>query len=630
MKKILSFLFLIALSMLLLCVATTEVKANTWYHESADRAGNPIVLEDDQYFQGISVNSHIMSDLTFMEINFSKYLNEYDLEVSILGFAEAFYIKDGEVAEEIAMYVYLGMETELYIPDRIQVEVSFKSQKCLYGTEMVETLDSSLVNKTYLTQWVKVNTYDSLVKYCFSSFVGETNKKSMTDWLINDYASRVNLTEVNTIFNTRVKQFNIKDTVWNTTEVYNRENSAIKFYEGQEFQFVSQRSNPLAEAGIMMLTATEPVYERTTACVAINENTVTVKGEAVRYRYRMHNDIDLDFLSFKKDTEFIDLYYLFFNVFENFDNSKWGTEKYITEVNLNYILGECKDSNFYVTIGIPILSYEREISLLNSSGEIVDTIFHEGNDENKVIFESTRTFVEQVDRKELWINQTVTPETITFEYMDESINNAWVAFTTGVFDSLKTTYLTLFNTDSEEFKNIMNQAEEYDSYYLNNYQFGLVFGDKNGYSVTATRNIYPGHTKDTVTSYLAAVVGLTDITYKENGEIFKVTVSESRIDNSGVAFPQKPSDDPFKEEAGDGIEKKDDGFWGWIQDIIDFFTKELPEWWAQYGVIVIGAAITLAVVVIAIVIGRAIHKARLKKALMVQPKEPKPKNKKKE
>ena len=60
---ILSFLSLI-LVILLCSYDLNQVKAeeDTWYSQAAENAGNPILLEDNQYFQGISINSNLISD----------------------------------------------------------------------------------------------------------------------------------------------------------------------------------------------------------------------------------------------------------------------------------------------------------------------------------------------------------------------------------------------------------------------------------------------------------------------------------------------------------------------------------------------------------------------------------------
>ena len=77
MKKLICLFSLITAVVIAVCVAPNKVKAeeNTWYMEAANNASNPVLLEKDQYFQGISINSHLISDLTFMEIPFEKFFN---------------------------------------------------------------------------------------------------------------------------------------------------------------------------------------------------------------------------------------------------------------------------------------------------------------------------------------------------------------------------------------------------------------------------------------------------------------------------------------------------------------------------------------------------------------------------
>ena len=645
MKKIFCLISCLIITLILICVTPNNVKASeeTWYQTAADNANNPVLLEDKQYYQGVSINSHLISDLTFMEIPFINYLTESDKKIQIITFSEAMYLKNGEIQKEVVMYVYYpdnynGNNTIIY------TDINLINQKVLVGEEYIESLSDNEKSNTYRFRWQSVSNYGNIVKYSFSSTVSIiSNDKviseesySINEWLLKEVGGNPNINEVITVFDANISCF-----YCSKGYIFNNENVANNFYINQQFQFVNCKQNPLAEAGIMLMTNTEPTYEHISACVATNTNTVSVEGETVKYRYTMDQAKNIEFLKGIDYFDGVDVHYLFFNVIDNQTNIKWGIEKYITQVRLNYaeaILTQDVKCNVNL-FGNDDWTYSYRLDYVNSSGKIVK------NDSNSFVFtfdtsdsetaekcdkqvfdEIIFKFLNNINDKELYKEDVITPDEVTFEYIANSKHNTWVLYTAGLYDTRKVTYKTLFNTKSEEFLQILDESSELSDELINKYQFGLVFGNKQGYQVTKNSNFVDWTSTSSVVSTLAGVIGVIDIEYKENGEAHRVTVSENTIDNSNVTKPNNQDEDPWVDIPGTPRPKKETGnwFWDFIQKIINFFAITLPNWWNENQTALIGILITAGIVVVGIFLWRllspAITAAKVKKAVQDEKK----------
>ena len=339
MKKILIFIGLLILSIIFSVVAVNASAAEEqWYHISAENAGNDVVLEDDQYFKGISVNSHIISDLTFMEIPFGKYLDgTADEKPQVITFSEALYKRDGETTSDIVMYVYIPNGTGLEF-SRISVDFEFISQKCQINNQFIDCLSDEDKAKIYTTVWSDVSQYGSIVKFTAGTYYESGYTKSIDDWLLKDYNKIADSTELQTIFDVKINKYEYYSNVLNSSFTVKNDGSEY-WYASQNFQFVTAKINHLATYGMRALTESN-VFERTAACVGTNTSRVKVVGETTKVRYKT-DDLGQDykpFISYSYETEYTDVYYFLFDVFEN--DTKWGTEKYITEVVLDYIEAE--------------------------------------------------------------------------------------------------------------------------------------------------------------------------------------------------------------------------------------------------------------------------------------------------
>ena len=654
MKKLITIIGLVILSITFTCVATTKIfAADDWYIETAERVNNPVLLDDEQYYKGITINSHIISDLTFMEIPFNEYLTNEDKKLEILTFSEARYIQNSEVKSELAMYVYLpGGNYDLYDQKNIQVNIQLFSQSCLYGTDFVETLNSVQKRRNLETTWTKVSQYGSLVKYTFGKITNYKEMATLSEIFCKKYSGDKNLTEVHTVFNATVQKYRYYDTVWKNYEIIERDKAAVNMYDSQEFQFIHAKSNPLAEQGIMMLSNTTPIYELFTACVARNKGTVSVAGKTVKYRYLMDDDPQLIFFNPVGKTKWVDVYYFFFNVFDDLDNSKWGKEKYITKVNLNYVLAEASYRREDLT-SLPSLNYVgsgirnyHSFAFLDSSGNYIynetgkKELFNITNynaTEEEIYQEATNQLITNLHRTELYHKQTITPEYVTFDYITNSILNSWTAYLDFFLQTEKTTYMTLFNTSSQEFKNIQEQSPNMSTDLATRYQFGLVYGDRNGYPVYretwSELDVFSNTWSiNEYCYYMLDIANVIDINYEENGVTYMVSVSETEIDHSNSNIPQQPADDPFQSEE-QGPKADDGSIWEWLQKVFEFFTVELPKWWEENGAIVIGAIIFIVVVIVVIIIAKKIREYKIMKAIQnpnttEPPKKPKQKKKK--
>ena len=619
MKKIFFILFTLLTVVFINCVAFNKVKAqeDTWYTEAAKNAGNPILLEDYQYFQGVSINSHLISDLTFMEIDFNKYISGELKEVQIITFSKALYVSNNSVLDEVVMYVYYP---DKYNGDNktIVTDIDFESQKCLIGSGFVDCLSSVDQSSIYSGTWSKISSYENITKYSFCKLQVKLAKRNLTEWLLKKYIDGQDFTELQTIFKANIKKFKV--TKNNKTTTYTNDGSE-DFCKNQEFQFIIGLSLPVAMYELNPLSANNDTgLLHDVMCVNKNENTVKVEGETACYRYATDNDI-IDYFPFFKNeysTDFIDLNYFFFNVFDDNDGSKWGKEKTIKEVKLNYILADAQvnyDSYhsqeawmgtyyFIDSNGEQVRKYYGESYIVDGYGvyriATEEEVYKLLNDE----------FIKNVDREELFHECIVTPEVYSFNYLSGSYNDAWEVYKNGYYYTEDVTYLTLFNTDSDEFNLIVDKTNNYDKSLLGKYQFGLIYGNYEGYPVHVYEDEHLSfpmtwHEKE-VSYYMTAVSGLTEITYEEKGAIYKVSVTENQIDNSQANIPQNPEDDPWESTPGDNkpLDDDDNNFWAWLLKIIRFFTEDIPNWFKENKTAIIGFGIAVVVIIAAIFLWR--------------------------
>ena len=435
------------------------------------------------------------------------------------------------------------------------------------------------------------------------------------------YITGQDFTELQTIFSANIRKFKVRQN--NMTITYKNDGSE-EFCINQEFQFISGLSLPIAMYRVNLLAENNKqtlLYD--TICVNKNEYKVKVEGQTARYRYPMDDNITdyFPFLSEGHETELFDLNYFFFNVYDEKDGTKWGPEKTIKEVKLNYILGRACvqfDSNSY-----PSTYWRGTYYFLDSNGKEVGEYYNGAflldsylvnniETEEEVYQKLNDEFIKNVDRTEILHECIVTPEIYKFNYLTGSYNDAWEVYKNGYRYTEDITYLTLFNTDSEEFNKIVDKTNNYNSLLTEKYQFGLVYGNSQGYPVELKEEKSIGafgitsYEKKT-DFYMLALSGVVEITYEEKGTIYKVSVSENQIDNSQANIPQIPEDDPWESTPGDPKPvDDDDNFWAWLLKIFRFFTQDIPNWFDKNKTAIIGALIAAGIIVACIFLWRFI------------------------
>ena len=598
---ILSFLSLI-LVILLCSYDLNQVKAeeDTWYSQAAENAGNPILLEDNQYFQGISINSNLISDLTFMEIPFNKYLITVDDKVQIIAFTEAMYRHDGKKESELVMYVYYP---DKYNLDNkyIYTDINIESQKYLYENHY---FTNSNDRTNYRVKWTKVSSYGNITKYSYSKYNGVGSESTIYNnyfkkKLLNEYNSSSVNTEVQTIFSAKI---NNSITSSGTSLVFDDD----YVYAAENFQFIYAKHTNLPE-GIMTLSATEPAKEHVTACVGTKTDTVTVTGETRKFRYKTSEASGFKFVGHVCETEYTDIFYLFFNVKDDDSGKHWGSEKYITEVSLRYFEASVVLKEYKEFTSSSVRKYTKgyTVEFYDGTGQKVTTK-QEENVASKLSGSTLSDYVTsiientKIDSK---IIQTdiIKPEKLDVVYLENSSHNEWVSYTIGFFKTRKASYLTLFETNSEEFKELYDPNST-SSDLISKYNFGLVYGDENGYpcsSAQKTEITWAGLVSENTkidTYYHVEVIDMIDIEYEENGEIHRVTVSEDMIDNSNINKPIDQEDDFWYDEPGPDQPKDDNGFWKFIQKIINFFAVTIPKWLDDNKDVLLGVVATVGII----------------------------------
>lgn len=628
MKKLLVLISILVLTLLLNCVAFNKALAaeDTWYAEAAARAGNKVLLEDEEYYQGISLNSHIISDLTFMEIPFQDYVDGNKEKVQIITFAEALYRKSDEIVSEVVMYVYYPTGVALEFP-KIWVDLEFTSQVRVVDDLTVDVLAPEDKGVTYNTLWGDISKYGHIVKYSGGVYQKGYYQKKVNKWLLNDYKGN---SELQSIFDARITEYEYRNSVYGSYTVKNDDSET--YYQYQNFQFITAKNNALEAVGYSARNIADNIYERVSVCLARNIGYVKVKGETVKYRYLSNLIFDFPFITSHYNNDYTDFYYLFFNVYDAESGKEWSSDKVIKEVTVDYLVADAEyvvdtlttvdygsTDNAYYTLNVLDKNGAKKKTY---TGEKLNIGFDSVEKHQELRDEMTSNLLENISDTSLYHRDTVTPEKIEFQYLANTLNNMFVAFTAGQFNQNKISYLTLFNTKSEEFKAIAETSSDHKRELIDQYNYGMILGNKNGYPVNIKMDGYMtfggsvSTKKETYT--LVAAVGLLDVAYAENGEIFRVSVSESDIDNSQINNPQRPDDDPFYEEPGDDKPKdtKDEGgFWAWIQKIIEFFTITLPQWWEDNYVIVIGVVVVVVVIVGVILLVKLVKNWRTERML---------------
>lgn len=537
----------------------------------------------EQDYEGISINSHIANDFAYLGLD-SPSTYAKGNEKKVITIAEAIFKENGELKKEVVIYFYHPAYKQTPLPGE-KLDFTFKlwGQSLLINDEYVNQLLPAYELGDKTTSVYEVSHYNGIKKYAFST--------RLNKWLLSEPTASISGK------NTLIK-VNLSKTGYFDDYPYNGRVDVVptKLFE-QEFQFISE-STPSA-------TRSANEYTNTSLCVAYDVNTVSVDGKALRYRYKTDDVGKLNFISSTRDAEFTDIFYFFFNVTDDDSKIKWGAEKYITEVNLKYFEAQVKsvEKSYYDGLHKDIQT-KTTVDYKKSNGDVYKT--------DTFIDEEVK-FLEKDKLKEIYQTQKIVPEKIEFEFIANSNHNTWVAFTTGKYETLKTSYLTLFNTKSPEIQQYLDTSSEEAQTLTNDYNFGLVYGNKDGYSASKERTTFSsGMTfmeEITEELYYVELVEIVDIKYNENGATYRVEVSSTNVDNSEVMNPRPPEDDLWPDEPGEprpkNPEKKPwwerlvEWFLSVIEKIKNFFLK-LKSFFSSSKSIIIFVAITLGAIILII------------------------------
>ena len=560
--------------LLILFVAWFFASGNIY---SASAASNAILNDHipEQDYEGISINSNIANDFEFLGLDAPESYATGN-EKKVITIAEAVYKENGELKKQIVVYFYHPAYKNAALPnEKMQFTFKLSTQHYLINGEYIK----QLLLKDYMSDMTdniyEVAHYNGIKKFTFGS---KLNKH-----LLSDSGSIVGK-------NTVIK-VNLSKTGYFDGYPYNGriDVAPTKLYQ-QEFQFISECS----------VTAGSAKQTNTSICVGYDVNTVSVDGKAVKLRYKTGDILDFSFISSSRDFEYTDIFYCFFNVTDDVSGEKWGPEKYITEVNINYSCAR--------------LTYNGHEGLVNSDEITIDYFNGDGYCYRSEYFDNAAyydpTSYDYLDSTELeLIQQKITPEKISLNYLESSAKNTWVAFAGGWYDTQKTDYMTLFNTSSQEFRNILDKSTDYTSDLILNYQFGLVYGDKNGYSaIHDVKENVLGVVDSTVVYYHLEVVDFVDITYNENGETYYVQVSSTEVDNSEIDSPIPGEDDLWQDEPGEPepSPKNEDSWWmeiyEFFKNIINkikaFFSKISSFFSSAKSIIIVSVIVVIAIALI--------------------------------
>lgn len=642
-KKLIAFV-IVLLTVLCFGGFTASADSNTWYSESAASAGNPILLNDDQYFQGVSVNSHLISDLTFLEIPFKKYLNEEVDELQVITFAEGIYVEDRVKKSEVVMYLYAPSKyyADLTL-DVVTTKITFKDIETLVDEEYTKAIKEQFdVNYN----WSKLSQYENIIKYSFSV---DSNNKSIKDYLLLDYKNSAEQTIVSSLFDCKI------------TKVAFDSNNFIfygmayedKWISRQEFNFIYEKSidNP-EEVALLSNRATSTEQKHRTTAISYNEKTLKADGVLKRLRY---NNIDAKELNvFKQilpgshvfDYKNVDLFYYFFNLEDSVTGEKLTGNEQITRIDYTYYdyLTEIETEEEFTANGYSFKKGVGKVSYLSHNGEVlykdIQNLPNVFADENKDLFDYPN-YRNAESLELIYQKKVLTFEAVEFKYPYEKNSMSVMDFITNdKFDWYKTKIPTIFNTNDESLVSDYNYVLNKDLV-LSDFQFGMLVGDP-GYPAVDSFNqvnyIFKTVQKKYHSQYTVKLISIDEIYYEYLNEAYHAIVSETVVDDSDINKPLNPGnpDKPFF--PGEKIPDPDDKM-SWWERLVKWFKdtwnkiKSIPDNIAKFfnenKTFIIGIVVVIALVVLGIFVKKIVDYYRIKKVIRNVERATEPKKKRK-
>ena len=589
MKKLFYLIGVLLTLFTINCVAINEAYAQepTWYEEAAAAVDNPVLLEKEQYYEGVSINSHIISDLTFLQIPFSKFLSSYQSEkqMQIITFAEALYMDNDEVQNEVVMYLYVPKGITNI--DSVQTKMQLLKQELLQEDgRMIEEYCSPLPN---YHNWSKVSEYNGIIKFSFGTYKTNASAKKI---LLKEYNKKQVNTLVSTEFDIKVNQI---ATASGIVESYDNLVNAELLIINQEFNFIYEKNNEHVEAYSLLSEdyIENAIKDHFTTAIGYNETKAKTEGKVFRLRMNqaIYNNIDwiMGYYGdwFENVNHYVDSFYYFFNVYNSYTNRKWTGNEVITKIDYIYYeylteyYEKCYIANPSINQYIPIKE-ESSVTYFNSDGSLYakddntyDYIKHAQGD----YFASKFDYYSYRDSSTLtsiYQAASVTPRTFEYKYpvLKDNANIFDHLFGT-IREKYVATIPTLFSTSDE--KLVENVA-----FYLtediktSDYQFAMMVG-KEGYKAVddflSTPDLLYPTTTEIESQYGIHLVGLTEIYYEYEGEKYHAVVTENDIDHSLINKPVNPvdPDNPLFPTKPAPPEKT------WWEKLIEFIKKAF-EW----------------------------------------------------
>lgn len=629
MKRFLLFLSLVF--SLFLCVATHEVSASeeTWYTIAAEKANNPVLLNDDQYFQGVSINSHVISDLTFLQIPFEKYLNYEEKQMQVIAFSEALYTKNDEDENEVVLY--------LYSPDKNSF-VSYLYTKMSIVSYDILSPEGTMIDVgdrgTYEHKWSAVSYHGSIIKMSFSE--STKNKESIKKILLSNYdlSNTMEHTIVSTIFDLEIKKAQFTHPTYSQAflrEVLLKNNKLI---HSQQFNFVYEKTVDHPEAVALLSDDVETAKRHNTTSIGYNETTAKVAGAIYRLRYYKGSLAEEDLgklvtigIGFKdNEYQYLDVFYYFFNVTDAATGKLWTGKEVITKIQYNFYeyLQEIKLDFHYSVFQGQNGDGELTVAYLSENGKVYATdktalknIDYDDdidyakllNDPKYVRYRDSSTLTS------IYQTKTVEPGTFSNKFPVKKDSVSIMDYIFGTVNNYYTATMPyLFSTSDTNYVNSVD-ANIYSDVKLSDFQYGMLVG-KEGYAVSRTEKVSNGVWGNfNLSQSCVELVSVDDIWYEFEGEKYHASVTETTVDKSQVNNPieQGPVDPLFPTVP----EPEEPSWW-----------EKLLEWLKEnWPVLVFTAALILVIIIIFKVINKIID-YRSKKAIIKMTNEPEPKKKK--
>lgn len=578
----------------------SEDPTEPWYITKAIKANNPVLYDESYYYEGVSQKSHLVSDLTYLEIPFKKYYDGNPKNAEVIAFAEALFVdKNNQINNNLVMYIY-DPEADYSTSMSQYYYFNFSLEK-YYQLVNNEYIDKTSLYNKYLglinafgeEKW-KVIEYDShMLKLVYAS--SNSSKFALKELALKDYSG------IDTSAISNKVQFKV--------DSIKRSNSSNLMNGVQNIQWMWSKELP--EIATLSTKSTTEA-QHTTSCVIYLDKTVKVDCEVQSYHFDTPDDIELSSRLFGFTTinwEFIDrgidVFAAYFNVF-NEDDEKWTESKDIYKVTINYVDYMIENTNkTNMSINIP---GDTNVYYYNSDGSVYakDTFAY-----GKEIIRDMSTL------KSIYQKQVVEAEDISLNFpADNNVKtwgdwliNSWNGYQLNVG---RNEAPAIWKVSESNFNEALTYSSDYDPNEFSDYTFAMFFGSLNGYSCVEKG-------KDLITPFHSEYHYLTipeflEIEYRENGVAYHVYVSETncKVNEDKLDGNKLPGDPiqptkPIKEQAKDFVKE--------LFDRIGNFFNKIPEFFKSLGAAFPIILITAGIVVAGLVTYKIVYVVKRNKAI---------------